>query len=73
LATDRTQQQATVVAAYAEGLARWRTMDFAGAMESFNRFSDCDLPARLFRERARRLMSTSLPNPWLPVNVLETK
>ena len=52
LAADRTQQQATFAAAYAEGLARWRTMDFAGAVESFNRFSDCDPPARLFRERA---------------------
>ena len=70
LAADRTQQQATLAAAYAEGLARWRTMDFAGAVESFNRFSDCDPPARLFRERARRLMSASLPNPWLAVNVL---
>ena len=66
-------QQATLAAAYAEGLVRWRRMDFAGAVECFNRFSDCDPPARLFRERARRLINASLPSPWLAVNVLETK
>ena len=73
LAADRTQQQAAFTVAYAEGLARWRTKDFAGAVESFDRFADCDPSARLFRERARKLMSEPLPNKWIPVNVLETK
>jgi len=73
VSSDRTEQQTTFAAAYAEGLARWRRRDFAGAAESFDRFSDCDPPARLFRERARRLSITSLPNAWVAVNVLETK
>ena len=72
-AADPTQQQATFAVAYAEGLARWRTKDFAGAVESFGRFADCDLPARLFRERARKLLTESLPSNWIPVNILETK
>jgi adenylate cyclase len=73
LATEQTQLQAASAAAYAEGLARWRAKDFAGAVESFGRFADCDPPARLFRERARKLVSDRLPDNWLPVNVLETK
>jgi len=73
LATDQTALQAACAAAYAEGLARWRTKDFAGAVESFDRFANCDPPARLFRERAKKRMTDPLPPDWLPVNVLETK
>jgi adenylate cyclase len=73
LATEQTQLQAACAAAYAEGLARWRAKDFAGAVESFDCFANCDPPARLFRERARKLMTDPLPSTWLPVNVLETK
>ena len=73
LSAERTQEQATFAAAYAEGLARWRSKDFAGAAASFECFADCDPPARLFRERARRLVSTPPPGAWMPVNVLETK
>jgi adenylate cyclase len=73
LTVHRTDEQATFAAAYAEGLACWRRKDFAGAAASFDRFSDCDPPARLFRERARRFLTASLPGAWTPVNVLETK
>jgi adenylate cyclase len=73
LAADRTQQQSAYAAAYAEGLARWRTKDFAGAVEGFDRFADADPPAHLFRERARKLLAGPLPSKWIPVNVLETK
>jgi len=73
LATDRTQQQEPFAVAYAEGLARWRTKDFSGALESFGRFADTDPPARLFRERAKKLIAEPLPTKWMPVNVLETK
>jgi adenylate cyclase len=73
LAADRTQQQATFAAAYAEGLARWRTKDIAGAIESFDRVAECDPPSRLFCERARKLLCKTLPSNWIPVNVLETK
>jgi adenylate cyclase len=72
-AAERTEQQATFVATYAEGLARWRRKDFAGAAASFGRCSECDPPARLFRERAQKLMRTTLPEAWSAVNVLETK
>jgi adenylate cyclase len=70
---EQTEEHAAFAAAYAEGLARWRSKDFAGAAQSFDRFSECDPPARLFRERARRLMRQALPNAWIAVNVLETK
>ena len=73
LAAAPTQQQATFAAAYAEGLARWRSKDFAGAIESFDRVADCDPPSRLFGERARKLLREALPGDWIPVNVLETK
>jgi adenylate cyclase len=73
LATDQTRLQAACAAAYAEGLARWRTKDFAGAVESFGRFAECDPPARLFRERAMKFTTDPLPSEWVPVNVLETK
>jgi adenylate cyclase len=73
LATDQTQLQAACAAAYTEGLARWRTKDFAGAVESFDRYAACDPPARLFRERARKFTTDPLPSEWIPVNVLETK
>src|SRR5262245_59699162 len=73
LSADRTEEHATFAEAYAEGLARWRGKDFTGAAASFDRFSDCDPPARLFRERARKLMDTSPPGAWIAVNVLETK
>jgi adenylate cyclase len=73
LATDQTQLQAACATAYAEGLDRWRTKDFAGAVESFDRYAECDPPARLFRERARKFTTDPLPSEWIPVNVLETK
>jgi adenylate cyclase len=73
LNAERTQQQAALLAAYAEGLSRWRMKDFAGAVESFDRFADLDPPARIFRERAKKLMAEPPPAQWIPVNVLETK
>jgi adenylate cyclase len=64
--------QAARVAAYAEGLARYRARDFAGALEAFNRYPD-DPPAAKFAARVRELL-TEPPGPdWEPINALEEK
>jgi adenylate cyclase len=64
--------QAARVAAYQEGLARYRVRDFAGALEAFNRYPD-DPPAAKFAARVRELL-TEPPGPdWEPINALEEK
>jgi adenylate cyclase len=64
--------QAARVAAYAEGLARYRARDFAGALEAFSRCPD-DPPAAKFAARVRELL-TEPPGPdWEPINALEEK
>jgi adenylate cyclase len=68
-----TQAQRSCAAAYAEGLSCWRSKDFAGAVASFERFSETDLPSRLFQERAKILLSEPPAGGWVPVNVLESK
>ncbi len=58
---------------YAEGLARFRVRDFAGAAELFARCADADPPSALFRERARELARRPPGPDWEPVNALEEK
>ena len=58
--------------AYAEGLARYRARDFAGAAEHFARAAD-DPPAARFAERARELAQNPPGPDWEPVNTLEEK
>jgi adenylate cyclase len=68
-----TPTQIAFAAAYAEGLRRWRSGDFAAAAEAFTRFAEADPPAALFRIRALEL-SKSPPAPgWSPVNTLASK
>ncbi len=59
--------------AYAEGLARFRARDFAGAAEHFARSADADPPSALFLERARELVRHPPGPDWEPVNALEEK
>jgi adenylate cyclase len=66
-------EQAAYAKAYAEGLARFRARDFAGAAEAFARSAGDDPPSALFLARARRL-ERSPPGPdWEPNNALEEK
>ena len=58
--------------AYAEGLARFRARDFAGAAEQFANFADDDPPAALFRSGRGNCANPPGPD-WEPVNALEEK
>jgi adenylate cyclase len=64
--------QAARVAAYQEGLARYRVRDFAGALEAFNRYPD-DPPAAKFAARVRELLAEPPGPDWEPINALEEK
>ena len=72
-AGEATPQQLSCSEAYAEGLARWRVRDFAGAAEYFARSGSADPPSALFLERTAEL-ARHPPDPnWEPVNTLEEK
>ncbi len=73
LAGQQTPDDTAKVAAYDEGLARWRKRDFAGAVSSFGRLADRDPPAALFRQRAEDLVKHPPDDDWEPVNTLEGK
>ena len=66
-------EQSAVAAAYADGLARWRVRDFAGAAACFARVAGRDPPSALFLERAQTLAAHPPGPDWEPVNTLEGK
>ena len=72
-AGQQTPEQSAWVAAYAEGLRRWRARDFAGAMECFARIAAVDPPSALFLARAKELASRPPGPDWEPVLSLEGK
>ncbi len=59
--------------AYAEGLARWRARDFAGAVAYFERFAPVDPPAAKFSIRAQPYVARPPGADWIPVTTLEGK
>src|SRR5689334_21869545 len=63
-----TPAQAERAAVYAEGLARWRVRDFAGAADRFESAAGNDTPCRYFAKRARLLELAPPPADWTPVN-----
>jgi adenylate cyclase len=72
-AGEGTPQQTSCSEAYAEGLARWRARDFAGAAEHFARSASDDRPSALFLERATELAHDPPDPTWEPINALEEK
>jgi class 3 adenylate cyclase len=60
-------------AAYAEGLQRWRSRDFAGAATCFARHAHSDPPTARFLARAEAYAAHPPAPTWEPVNVLEGK
>ncbi|MBV8538119.1 MAG: adenylate/guanylate cyclase domain-containing protein [Alphaproteobacteria bacterium] len=58
---------------YAEGLACWRSHDFARAVQYFGRSADRDPPSARFLERARAFAAHPPGAGWEPVNTLEEK
>lgn len=66
-------RQAKAATAYAEGLARWRARDFAGAADAFGQMTDTDPASAQFARRAIALAANPPPPDWTPVNTLEGK
>jgi len=66
-------EQQRIAAVYADGLARWRQRDFAGAAAAFARIAAVDPPAALFLERAKTFAAHPPGPDWEPVNTLEGK
>jgi class 3 adenylate cyclase len=71
-AGDVTAERRLRAEAYADGLARYRTREFAGAAEQFAKLPD-DPPAALFAARARELSNHPPGLDWEPVNTLDEK
>jgi adenylate cyclase len=69
----QTAELSARVAAYAEGLHRWRARDFAGATECFARIAAVDPPSALFLARAKELAGRPPGPDWEPVLSLEGK
>jgi adenylate cyclase len=65
--------QAAHARIYAEGLARWRKIDFAGAAELFGSIADADPPSAIFLQRAKRFLECPPALDWQPVTTLGTK
>ena len=72
-ADQETAQQAASSAAYAEGLAYWRSREFGAAAKSFARVANFDKPSALFFDRAATFAETPPAPDWEPVNTLEAK
>lgn len=68
-----TAEQATAVAAYAEGLACWQARQFGKAAECFAGVAVIDPPAALFEVRAKRLAEHPPSPDWTAVTTLEGK
>jgi adenylate cyclase len=69
----RDLQQFPWAATYADGLARWRSRDFAGAAAAFARGAEVDSPSALFMARAQRMSTIPPGQGWEPVQSLEEK
>jgi hypothetical protein len=73
LAGEATPEQQEVAAAYAQGLAQWRSRDFAAAAESFGRVAAFDTPSKSFLASAKKYAAEPPGPDWAPVSVLEGK
>jgi class 3 adenylate cyclase/CHASE2 domain-containing sensor protein len=68
-----TPGQTRIASIYAEGLARWRARDFAGAASCFEQIVNDDPPAALFLARAKEFARHPPGENWEAVNTLEGK
>jgi adenylate cyclase len=73
LAGEETPQQREAAAAYAEGLAQWRSRAFEVAAKCFARVGDFDMPSALFLKRANEFASHPPGPDWEPVSSLDSK
>ena len=68
-----TTEQSAHSAAYAEGLACWRSRDFNGAVSCFARVAGDDPPSARLLMRAREFIAHPPGPEWEPVSELEAK
>jgi adenylate cyclase len=73
VAGEGTPQQREAAAAYAEGLAHWRSRAFEAAATCFARAAEFDKPSALFLNRANEFASHPPGPDWEPVSSLESK
>ena len=73
VAGEATREQLAYAASYAQGLDRWRSRDFKGAVTCFSHFADADPPSSAFLARAERHLAQPPGPDWAPVYVLEGK
>jgi adenylate cyclase len=73
VAEQETPQQVASAAAYAEGLAHWRSREFDAAARCFQRVADVDKPSALFLSRANAFASHPPASDWEPVHALDGK
>ena len=73
LRDQETTWQRECAARYALGLMRWRSADFAGAVEAFATFAREDPPAARFYERAQHHLQSGHAHNWTPVHTLASK
>jgi adenylate cyclase len=73
LAGDVADEDVSLMKVYAEGLRCWRSKDFAGACQSFERISEADPPARFFLQRCRQLMQAPPASDWDHIHALDRK
>jgi len=68
-----TDEQKLLMKLYAEGLRCWRSGDFAGACQNFERLAKTDLPARYFLKRSSEFIQEPPPSDWDHVHTLDSK
>lgn len=72
-AADMTEERASLMTVYGEGLRCWRSGDFDGARRSFALISETDPPARFFLNRCSQLILEPPDSSWDHVHVLDSK
>jgi class 3 adenylate cyclase/CHASE2 domain-containing sensor protein len=72
-AGQQSPDQLACAASYSEGLALWRERNFAGAAQSFARWSETDSPSALFMARANKLSLGPPGEDWRPIQTLDEK
>lgn len=73
LAGNVTQEGASLMQAYAEGLRCWRSQDFAGACRNFEPIAETDPPARFLLKRCRQLLQEPPAPGWDHIHALDSK
>lgn len=73
LAGDISGECASLMEAYAAGLRCWRSQDFTGARQHFERLSETDAPARFFLTRCTQLIRQPPAGDWDHIHALDSK